>query len=265
MVFSQQVYSFVRGLRQTPRSTGPLFNPWYDTDKYDASRDAPKIRRKHLTAYLQARAHAQYLFIAEAVGYQGGKFSGIAMTSERMLLGHHRDIRPEFVVPGNMPRRTSNRAKGRSKKAQQYGFTEPTATIVWRTLVKKVGLCPFQFVLWNAVPWHPHEKDCKLSNRTPSEMELCEGMRHISSLCSLFPSAHVVPVGEKAKEALTNLGFCNCAVRHPANGGAKDFGEDVKKILQTTRPDVSEWDTDHCRTESISHHCLNGSCPGLRT
>ena len=71
------------------------------------------------------------------------------MTSERILLGKKKDdcIEPEDVFSSIKPRRTSKTAKCPD------GFSEPTATIVWSTLLK-LGLPPEQFVLWNAFPWH---------------------------------------------------------------------------------------------------------------
>ena len=44
--------------------------------------EAPAIRREQLRRYLDERiGHARLLLVAEAAGYQGAKFSGIAMTS----------------------------------------------------------------------------------------------------------------------------------------------------------------------------------------
>ena len=69
-----------------------VFNPWRDFDtSCDIGPQAPVIRSANLRRYLELRADAHYLFIAEALGYQGGHFSGIAITSERILLGHHPD------------------------------------------------------------------------------------------------------------------------------------------------------------------------------
>ncbi|MDZ7692525.1 MAG: hypothetical protein U5K69_15570 [Balneolaceae bacterium] len=75
-------------LEDTPK--GPFFNPWFHQDvEHDRSKDAPDIRRQQLRTYLSDRLEsAQYLFVAEALRYPGGHFTGIAMTSERILLGH---------------------------------------------------------------------------------------------------------------------------------------------------------------------------------
>ena len=94
-----KIENFMQALKEYQ---SPLvFNPWRDYDpKCDISSDAPVIRAANLTRYLQLRQKAHYLFIAEGLGYQGGHFSGMAMTSERILLGLHPDIKPEAVLGG---------------------------------------------------------------------------------------------------------------------------------------------------------------------
>ena len=88
-----------------------VFNPWADYDPvYDISPAAPHIRAANLQRYLELRTGAHYLFIAEGLGYQGGHFSGMAMTSERILLGHHPEIKPEEVLGTWHYERTSNPA-----------------------------------------------------------------------------------------------------------------------------------------------------------
>src|SRR4051812_40809447 len=90
------VSGFVGLLQALPRRPG-VFNPWRDRDpQHDGRRDAPEVRARQLEAYLAARrGHATLLLVAEAVGYQGAKFSGVPLTSERILLGHHRDVPAE--------------------------------------------------------------------------------------------------------------------------------------------------------------------------
>ena len=128
-----KIENFMQALKEYQ---SPLvFNPWRDYDpKCDISSDAPVIRAANLTRYLQLRQKAHYLFIAEGLGYQGGHFSGMAMTSERILLGLHPDIKPEAVLGEWDYRRTSNPESELLKSTQkQSGFNEPTATVMWNT------------------------------------------------------------------------------------------------------------------------------------
>lgn len=83
------IKEFIAALQQVHSETS--FNPWADYDpSCDIGPQAPLIRAANLKRYLELRQEARYLFIAEGLGYQGGHFSGMAMTSERILLGHHR-------------------------------------------------------------------------------------------------------------------------------------------------------------------------------
>ena len=83
----KQLDNFVRLLRASP--SGAVFNPWWQIDQEnDIGRIAPIIRRQQLRAYVQERlGRAKLVVIGEALGYRGGHFSGIPMTSERLLLG----------------------------------------------------------------------------------------------------------------------------------------------------------------------------------
>jgi len=235
-IWEQGVNQFVDGLAQAPVtvSCGRLFNPWHDTDCHDCSPDAHNVRRDQLRDFLIARHEARYVLVAEAIGYQGGRCSGIAMTSERMLHGHHAHVCPRHVLPGRCQgQRTSNCNRYTSKNARtkRFGFTEPTATIVWRTLCKCAGLDPFEFVLWNLVPWHPHKPGDRLSNRTPTDAEQQAGLYHAKRLVALFNEPKVITVGNKAMEQLYGLGTEVCHARHPANGGAKAFRCDILRCL----------------------------------
>lgn len=223
--------AFIESLKNTPPSDS-LFNPWHEVDSaHEAGPQGAAIRRKHLQLYLEQRLErARYLFIAEAVGYQGAHFSGIAMTSERILLGHqrHKNILPCHVFKNHLAQQTS--------QPHQWprGFTEPTATIVWSSLLG-FGLEPYSFVLWNAVPWHPynpkHPKK-KLSNRPPTPLEMEHSKPFLQAFLQMFPQSQPIAVGKKSESMLAAMGL-NCpAVRHPANGGATLFRQQTLDVLQ---------------------------------
>src|ERR1044071_800312 len=82
-----QLDKFLRLLKASP--SGALFNPWWRIDEEnDIGLHSPAIRRKHLAVYFRERlGKARLAIVGEALGYRGGHFSGIPMTSERMLLG----------------------------------------------------------------------------------------------------------------------------------------------------------------------------------
>src|SRR5437016_4211712 len=136
--------NFLWLLKRSP--SGAVFNPWWQIDEEnDIGPRSPAIRRKHLTLYFRERlGKTRLAIIGEALGYRGGHFSGIPMTSERILLGKKKDvgIEPQQVLSSIKPRRTSKPAKC------PEGFSEPTATIVWGTLLR-LGIKPERFVLWN--------------------------------------------------------------------------------------------------------------------
>ncbi len=219
---------FLRLLKKS--SGGAVFNPWWQVDKAnDVDRRAPAIRRRQLRAYLRKRlGKAKLVVIGEALGYRGGHFSGIPMTSERILLGKKKDngIEPEHVFSSIEPRRTS--------KCEQCpnGFSEPTATIIWSSLFR-LGLKPEEFVLWNAFPWHSFDPSRgMLSNRMPTQKERSTGRSALRAFLDLFPCDEIVALGNVAASQLKELNVESHRVRHPASGGARLFREQIAKIVK---------------------------------
>ncbi|NOQ52408.1 MAG: uracil-DNA glycosylase, partial [Desulfuromonadaceae bacterium] len=162
------------------------------------------MRCRQLQQYLKERlGSAQTLLLAEAIGYQGGHFSGIPMTSERLLLGGlaHKGLSAKMVFRTLEPQRTSR------PEVRRLGFTEPTATIVWGFLADQ-GIDPRSVILWNAFPWHPYESaKGLLSNRTPKDDELVAGHRVLRQLLELGKFTQVIAVGEKSAVQLQQLGI----------------------------------------------------------
>jgi hypothetical protein len=228
---SKEIEHFLRLLKKSP--SGAVFNPWWEADEQnDVGPNAPAIRRNQLRAYLQKRfGKAHIAVIGEAVGYRGGHFSGIPMTSERLLLGRGKTVRlksNDFFSDIN-PRRTST-----SEKCPD-GFSEPTATIVWGTLLRH-GLKPDQFVLWNAFPWHLFDpRHCMLSNRMPNKSEQAAGLPVLKAFLELFPCDQVVALGRIAAAQLEELDMNAHCVRHPASGGAKLFRQQIAELVQRLR------------------------------
>ena len=223
--------SFLHLLKKSP--AGAVFNPWWEVDEQnDAARNAPAIRRNQLHAYLQRRlGNATLAIIGEGLGYRGGHFTGIPMTSERILLGKKKDdcIEPKDIFSSIKPRRTSKTAKCPD------GFSEPTATIVWGTLLR-LGVEPNEFVLWNAFPWHSvNPRRGLLSNRTPNKAEQQAGRDVLQAFLELFPCEQIVALGKIAAAQLEQLSVNAHCIRHPASGGAKLFREQIAKIAKGLR------------------------------
>jgi hypothetical protein len=227
---TDSVENFIKLLRKSPR--GAVFNPWWEVDKEnDIGRSAPTIRRRHLTAYLCKRlGRVKFAVIGEALGYRGGHFSGIPMTSERILLGKKKDegIEPEQIFSSIKPRQTSKPRKCPN------GFSEATATIVWSTLLG-LGVQPQQFVLWNAFPWHSFDsRRGMLSNRMPTRKERSDSLSVLKAFLKLFPCNRIVALGKVAAAQLEELGCKADCTRHPASGGAKLFRQQIGRTLTTT-------------------------------
>src|SRR6058998_583734 len=229
---SNSINDFLRLLKKSP--SGTVFNPWWEVDKEnDIGRNSPAIRRNQLRAYLQKRLRKAHIaVIGEAIGYRGGHFSGIPMTSERLLLGRSKKVpmkSNDFFFDIN-PQRTS-----KPEKCPE-GFSEPTATIVWDTLLR-LGLKPDQFVLWNAFPWHSFDqRGGMLSNRMPNKSEQSAGLSVLKAFLDLFPCDEIVALGNVAVSQLKEMNIECQGVRHPASGGAKLFREQIGRILQKLRP-----------------------------
>ena len=229
MCSAEPMHEFMKLLKKSP--SGAVFNPWHHRDsEHDAAPGAPAVRREQLASYLGERQKATVILLAEALGYQGGHFSGIAMTSERLLLGHlrHKGLGPEMVLAGK-PRRTSR------EDVKPDGFTEPTATIVWGAMAA-LGVDPRDVILWNAFPWHPYKPDKGfLSNRTPCDNEVMLGQPVLRALMAYASGARILAVGQKSAALLAAMGITAPALRHPANGGAGQFREQFGRIMKNPR------------------------------
>lgn len=206
--------SLAQGLVGTLPSGMPgLFNPWRDRCPHDAAGNGPAEKLARLARHLDCEP--EFILTGEAPGYQGCRYSGIAFTSER-LLGEGAIPR----IPAS-PGRLSTR---------RLPFSEPSATIVWKTLYR-LGIAE-RTILWNAMQLHPHRPDEFWSNRTPVPEEISLGEPALRMLVEAFPNAKIVAVGKKAEGLLGEMGVKVAgAVRHPANGGATEFANGLQALI----------------------------------
>lgn len=196
-----------------PSGMPGLFNPWKERCVHDTASNGPEQRLERLARYLNCKPRV--ILIGEAPGYQGCRYSGIAFTSERLLL--------EGVIPRiqKLDARLCNR---------RLPFSEPSATIVWKVL-NALNLSE-NTILWNALQLHPFKEVGVWSNRTPSPAEFKHGEESVKRLIAQFPNAQVVAIGQKASLLLTEIGITpSGVVRHPANGGATKFRDGLKGLF----------------------------------
>ncbi len=205
---------FAHRLTETlPPGDDGLFNPWRDACRFQTQENDAESRLRRLALHLSI--DPDFILVGEAPGYAGCRYSGVAFTSERLLL--------EGAIP-RVPSPTA-RLSERDKP-----FSEPSATIVWKTLYR-IGIQD-RTVLWNALQMHPHHPGHPWSNRTPRDDELALGMPALRMLVAAFPGAAVVAIGKKSQGLLDACGIrITAAVRHPANGGASAFADGLSRAV----------------------------------
>ncbi|MBI5429893.1 MAG: uracil-DNA glycosylase [Nitrosomonadales bacterium] len=206
--------SLARNLVETlPSGVSGLFNPWQDRCPHDAAGNGPAEKLNRLALHLDC--DPEFILAGEAPGYQGCRYSGIAFTSERLL--------GEGVIP-RIPALTGRLS------TRRLPFSEPSATIVWKTL-HRLGI-EKRTILWNAMQLHPYRPDNLWSNRTPTPSEISLGEPALRMLTAAFPDAKIVAVGKKSEGLLHEMGIRTAgSVRHPANGGATQFSAGLRDLM----------------------------------
>ncbi len=175
---------------------------------------ANAIRRENLLLYLEEIGQPRMLLVGEAPSHRGGRLTGIAFTSEQIMLS---GVDGRFLGE-NRGYRKATRGPKRS--------TEASATMVWAT-IKNIEPLP---LLWNAFPFHPFVSEKPHSNRIPTASELLIGAPFLEILMRLFPIEVVVAIGNLAERSLTRLGIAHTKVRHPSQGGKRKFVEGLAQL-----------------------------------
>ncbi|UWD83995.1 uracil-DNA glycosylase [Curtobacterium flaccumfaciens] len=174
---------------------------------YDVGSAEGRLRRANLTRYLeQSGARADTLLVAEAPGWRGMTNTGVPFTSMREL------------------------ASGYSVPTEPTAPWEASSRVVHAALEGWRGALP---VAWAIFPHHPFVAPDRLTNRTPRPAEVRSGAPVALALLEALGGAdrvRVVAVGRKAQGALALAGIEAIAVRHPAQGGAKQFTEQLRAL-----------------------------------
>jgi hypothetical protein len=214
--FTPPVLDIYRGPRGF--SSG-ITNPYRGADATLDRRGGAAQRRRNLEAYLDLVGSPHLVLLGEAIGYRGGRFSGIPFTSERQLVGSN-TVRLPWA--GDLFRATS-----RNEKL----WLEPSGSIVWGALERHQG-SPCGVLLWNTFPWHPYGARGPLSNRTPEPALVKANLHVLERLLTELPTAaRIAAVGRIAETALVTLGVTAVRLRHPAHGGANQFRSQLAALL----------------------------------
>jgi len=195
-------------------SNDRLFNQYRDEDPALDVPGAAAIRRDNLRRYLASfQAAPSMLVVSEAAGYRGGRFSGVPLVSERML------------VAGG-PHALTGRPTSLGRP-----YAEATATIFRRV----IGIADPSPFVWNTVPLHPHHPGQPLTNRTPAKSEIAAFAPLLGEVVCLVRPRLVVALGRQAEHSLSQLNVDHLAVRHPANGGAAAFEHGMRRAMGMVR------------------------------
>ncbi|HEX9944719.1 MAG TPA: uracil-DNA glycosylase [Thermoanaerobaculia bacterium] len=198
----------VRLLYRGPRGAAPgVVNPYREAFPELDAPAAARGRRQNLEAYLERVGAPRLVLLGEALGFRGGRFSGIAFTSERQLAGPDDRRLPWAGSPF--------RATSRNPAL----WLEPSGSVVWDALGGEARGA----LVWNVFPWHPHGARGPLSNRTPERSLVAANLHVLERLLAEIDGARVLAVGRTAQGALAALGVAAPALRHPAHGGAGIF------------------------------------------
>ena len=196
-----------------PSGLEDMFNPWVDTCQNDLPINTPASKLERLAAHLDCKP--KLILCGEAPGWRGARYSGIAFTSEKLLL------------QGVIPRVESPRTRLTTRPTP---LSEPSATIVWKSLYR-LGIAE-STVLWNAVQLQPMGANGPTSNRTPKRHEVQYGAKGLEMLREAFPTARIVAVGKQAQAAMGAVGIEPVAcIRHPSFGGSTEFNAGLERAL----------------------------------
>lgn len=184
---------------------------------YSTSRAGGDLRRRNLVRYLGlvGTERPEMILVGEAPGWRGATNTGISFMSVREL-----DARPGLITQ-------SPDGDGFESPVAPTAPWEASSRVVWAALEGWRGPLP---LFWPIFPHHPFVPGQPLTNRTPRPAEIRDGTPVALELARTFGVRRIVAVGRKAQGALAANGVEAEAVRHPAQGGAALFTQQLRAL-----------------------------------
>lgn len=191
-----------------------VFNPYRENYKAE-----------NLRCYLQAviervnqRHEKRVLLVGEALGYRGGKLTGIPFSCGQMFDRFHHPL-----------------LKVLKPNVELYDVeNENTATMVWEYLASTKRTPLF----WNAYPFHPYPEGEPLKNRAPNASEVTKGVEYLRALADIFQPQWIAGIGGKgvscAQKAFPDRKIHQ--IRHPSFGGKRDFVDGMDRLYRLRKP-----------------------------
>jgi hypothetical protein len=207
---NRKISSFVDSLAQV--SLPSVFNPYADLCPVFDRNDANVIRMRNLKQALNRAVDvgATSVWVAQDLGYRGGRRTGLALTDEAHLAQHGLMLQ----------------AKPFTKATNGPVVVERTAEIVWHAL----GTIGKPVLLWNVFPLHPHLPGDPLSNRCHTKTERLLGLEFLQQLFEILRPELVVSIGLQAEKALRQLDVSCERARHPSYGGQREFLNSINSL-----------------------------------
>jgi uracil-DNA glycosylase len=206
------IETFVSELEKTNTPLN-LFNPYKEVCNIHDLPNAPAMRRRNLKRLLYAHKErgSQILWIFEAPSHLGARRSGAPFVNER----NFEEIEGLLGTSESFEKATHGAAKAAL-----------TTVITWK-LAQELKLVP---LIWETLPFHPHQAGKPLTNRRPSSKEIIAYKHFLLEILEIFSPNRVLAIGRVAESALDLCGVEATYVRHPAQGGAALFRDQVKAI-----------------------------------
>lgn len=203
---------FVKMLRETDTVGSMLFNPYRDVCPYYDTPKAPDVRSLNLYYLLQKINNFDSILVGEAPGHLGCRKTGIAFTDNIML---------------PIAQYTYDAEKFQIATKNTY-YKEASATFMWSVLTQLEN----PPLMWNIIPFHPHNINNQISNRTPNKNDYKISEKVINYFFNNTRFKKYYAIGRQSEKKLRKMGLNPIYIRHPSHGGSVKFREGMAKNFE---------------------------------